>query len=462
MNISFSNRDAVSGILKIQVIKEDYIEQVEAGLRDYRRKVDLPGFRKGMAPKGMINKIYGKHVLVEEINKLVSDNLFKYIQEHKLDIVGEPLPNKTEQKEISFDGEGDFEFYFDLALSPDIHVELTKDDKLTYYQVEIDDSMIDEQIKLYQNTFGTYEFNAEDVEEKDVVNGIVHELENGIPKEGGLVVTETVVIPQYIRDEEEKHKFIGAKKGSVLVFNPRKAYAGEEDKISIFLKVEKADAAAFTADCSFEIEEITRYKAAALDRELFDRVLGENVVSDENTFRKKVREFISEQYAPRSDSRFLSDIRTLLLSKAINVVFADDILKRWLLERDEPPLVTEDNIEEEYPKIAETLKFQLIRDSFIEKNEIKVENEDIFEVTRRIVKANLVRHGMYSVNDDLVLEYMKNFQKDETTMRNIITQAMENKFMDWLKGVITLDIQHVTPNEFLELVQAEEPAQSAQ
>jgi trigger factor len=459
MNISFSNRDAVSGILKIEVIKEDYIEQVEAGLRDFRRKADLPGFRKGMAPKGMISKIYGKHVLAEEVNKLVSDNLFKYIRDNKLDIMGDPLPNKTEQKEVVFDGNENFEFCFDLALSPDIHVELTKNDKLTYYQVKIDDSMVDEQIKLYRDSFGAYDSNTEDVEEKDMVSGVVRELRNGVPKEGGLVVSDAVLIPQYIKDEEEKLKFIGAKKGSVLIFNPHKAYEGAEDKLSILLKVEKADAAAFTADFSFEIEEITRYKEAELDQKLFDHVLGENVVTDENTFRKKVKESMCEQYTSRSDSKFLSDTRALLLSKAHDVVFADDILKRWLLTRNEDAQMTEDNIEEYYPQLVEDLKFQLIKKSLIAENDIKVENEDIFEVSRRVVRANFARLGMFFVRDDVVLECMKNFQKNEDTMRDIVTQATENKLVDWLKSVIVLDIQNVAPEEFLEIMQGEELTQ---
>jgi trigger factor len=460
MNISFSNRDAVSGVLKIEVIKEDYIERVETSLRDYRRKADIPGFRRGMAPQGMISKIYRRRVLAEEINKLVFDNLFKYIRENKIDILGEPLPNETERKEVDFGRQENFEFFFDLALQPDIHVELTKDDKLTYYQVQIDDSMVDEQIQLHRSSFGEYNFNAEDVEENDMISGVVRELENGVPKEGGLVVAGAVLVPHYIKDEEEKHKFIGAKKGFDLIFNPHKAYAGSEEEIAIFLKVEETDVAAFTADFSFEIEEITRYKEADLNQKLFDRVLGENVVTDEDTFREKLKESLYEQYTPRSESKFLSDARALLISQVDGIVFADDILKRWLLmRRDEDMQVTEDNIEECYPKILDDLKFQLVKNSLIKKNEIKVENEDIFAVSRRIVKANFARFGMTFVGDDVVSEYMRDFQKNENTMKNIIDKAKENKLMDWLKDVITLDIQNVTPEKFLKLVQDEEPVQ---
>jgi trigger factor len=458
MNISFSHRDAVCGILKIEVVKEDYTEQVETSLRDFRRKANIPGFRKGMVPKGMISKIYGKHVLTEEVTKLVLENLSQYIQENKIEVLGEPLPSKTEQKENDFDRQENFEFCFDIAFSPEIHIELTKEDKLTYYQAEIDDRIVEEQIESYRNTFGVYRPDTGNAEENDLIKGIARELENGEPKEEGLVVEDAVLMPLYIKDEEEKHKFIGAKKGSTLIFNPYKAYAGAKKEIAAFLKIEKVEESALTNDFSFEVDEITRFKKAELNQELFNRVLGEEAaVTDENTFREKIKESIYEQYIPQSDFKFLSDIRTLLITKTSDMVLADDILRRWLLMREEGSRMTENDIKERYPKMAEGLKYQLIRDSLIKENEIKVESEDVYAVCRKIVKSNYARFGMFFVAEEILSDHVKDFLKDEKALRNAVEKALEHKFIDWVKGVVTLDIQDISPEKFAELLQEEEP-----
>ena len=226
MNVSLKNNDAVSGIVKLEIVKADYADQVDKSLRSLRQKANVPGFRKGMVPMGMVKKMYGKHVLVEEINKLVSENLFKYIRENDLHILGEPMPNETEQKPLDFDKEEDFEFCFDVALAPEINIELSKNDKLPFYQVAIDEEMLNNQVNAYRSNFGSYD-KVDEVEEKDMVKGTVAELENGAPKEGGIVVEDAVLMPMYIKDEEEKAKFIGAKVNAVVVFNPNKVYSRE-------------------------------------------------------------------------------------------------------------------------------------------------------------------------------------------------------------------------------------------
>jgi trigger factor len=218
MNVSLKNIDAVSGIVKVEIVKADYADKVEKGLRNFRQKANVPGFRKGMVPMGMVKKMYGKSVLAEEVNKLVSEGLFGFIREKELNVLGEPLPNETEQKEINFDLQEDFEFCFDVALAPEINVELSKEDTLPYYQIAVTSEMVEKQIESYRANFGNYD-KVEEVEEKDMVKGLVVELENGEPKAGGLVVENAVIMPLYIKDAEEKAKFMGAKNNSVVVFN---------------------------------------------------------------------------------------------------------------------------------------------------------------------------------------------------------------------------------------------------
>lgn len=448
MNVSLKNNDAVSGIVKLEIGKADYADQVEKSLRSFRQKANVPGFRKGMVPMSMVKKMYGKHVLIEEVNKLVSENLFKYIRENNLNILGEPLPNQTEQKEINFDKDEDFEFCFDVALAPEIHIELSKNDKMPYYEVKIDDEMLNKQVDAYRSNFGSYDA-AEEVEEKDMIKGTVAELENGSPKEGGIVVEDAVLMPMYIKDEEEKAKFIGANKNSVIVFNPNKAYEGAEAEIASFLKIDKEKVAETTGDFSFEIKEITRHKDADLNQELFDKVFGEGIVTSEEEFKNKIKEALAEQFAPQSNFKFLTDAREILVEKVGELSFADDLLKRWLLMANEKN--TKESIEADYPQIVADLKYHLIKESLVKKNNLKVEDADIEDFAKRVAKAQFAQYGMLSVPEDVLDNYAKDMLKNKQTLQNIIDRAVEEKLAGWLKEQVELDVKEVSADEFNKL-----------
>ncbi|MCD7935405.1 MAG: trigger factor [Tannerellaceae bacterium] len=449
MNISLTNNDAVSGILKMEIVKADYAGQVEKSLRSFRQKANIPGFRKGMVPMGMIKKMYGKHVTAEEVNKVVSENLYKYIRENQLNILGEPLPNETEQKEIDFDTDENFDFYFDIALAPEINVTLNKKDKLSYYQVLVDDDMLEKQINSYKANYGSYD-TVEDVEEKDLVKGTLAELdENGQVKEGGIVVEDAVLMPMYMKDEEERTKFLGAKVNSVIVFNPNKAYEGSEAELASFLKVEKDQVAGITGDFSFEIKESTRHKEAELNQELFDKVFEEGTVTSEEEFKNKIKEQLAEQFEPQSNYKFLTDARQLLVKKAGDLQFADAFLKRWLLLSDEKK--TPEQVEEEYPKIIEDLTYHLIKESIVKKNEFKVEDADIEEFAKKVAKSQFAQYGMMSVPADVLDNYAKDMLKNKETLQNIIDRVVEEKLASWLKEQVKLDVKEVTTEEFNKL-----------
>ena len=448
MNVSLKNIDATKGIVKLEIVPADYAEKVEKSLRSFRQKANVPGFRKGMVPMGMVKKMYGKHVLVEEINKLVSENLYNYIRENKLNILGEPLPNETEQKEINFDTQDEFEFCFDVAFAPEIKIALSKNDKVPYYQVVIDDEMVGKQIESYQANYGAYD-EVEDVEEKDLIKGTVAELENGAPKEGGIVVEDAVLMPMYIKDEAEKAKFIGAKKNAVVIFNPNKAYEGAESEISSFLKVDKSAVAGITGDFSFEIKEVTRHKSAEVNQELFDKVFGEGTVTSEEEFKNKIREAILEQFTPQSDFKFLTDTRDLLVEKAGELSFAEDLLKRWLLVANEKN--TKEKIDEEYPQIINDLKYHLIKEALVKENNLKVEDADIENFAKRVAKAQFAQYGMLSVPEDVLSNYAKDMLKNKQTLQNIIDRAVEEKLAEWLKGQVELDTKTMTVEEFNKL-----------
>lgn len=448
MNVSLKNTDAVNGVITVAIEKADYAEKVDKGLRNFRQKANIPGFRKGMVPMGMVKKMYGKSVLAEEVNKLVSENLFGYIRENKLNVLGEPLPSLTEQKEIDFDTQEDFEFVFDVALAPEVNVQLSKDDTLPYYRIAIDDETVDTQVKAYQAQMGTYE-KAETVEAKDMVKGTLAELENGMPKEGGLVVEGAVLMPEYLKNEEEKNKFVGAAVNTVVTFNPTRAYEGADVEVASLLKINKDEAANYTGDFTFEIAEITRHKEAELNAELFEKVFGENAVATEEEFRNKIKEALAEQTVPESNFKFMDDARASLMAKAGDVTFPDAFLKRWLKVSDEKK--TDEDIEATYPKIIDDLKFHLIKEKLVQDNGIKVEEEDMNAFARRVAKSQFAQYGMMSVPDDVLDRYAKDMLKNQDTARNILDRVVEEKLTDYLKGTVTIDEKTVSLDEFRKL-----------
>ena len=426
MNVSLINNDSVRGIIKLEIVKSDYEAAVDKSLRSFRQKANVPGFRKGMVPMGMVKKMYGKQALLEEVNRLVSDNLFKYIRENNLNILGEPMASEVEPSAVDFDKDENFVFNFDVALAPEIKINLSKEDVLPYYEVKIDE-----------------------VEEKDLVKGTVAELENGSPKEGGVVVENAVLMPMYIKDEAEKAKFIGAKVNTVVVFNPDKAYEGAEAEIASFLHVGKDKVAELTGDFSFEIKEISRHKNAELNQELYDKVFGENVVTSEEEFKDKIREALAEQFTPQSDFKFLSDAREVLVKKAGELKFADDILKRWLLVANEKN--TAESIEKEYSHIIEDLTYHLIKESLVKANGLKVEDADLENFAKRVAKAQFAQYGMLSVPEDVLDNYSKEMLKNKQTLQNILDRAVEEKLAEWLKGQVTVDKKEVSAEEFAKL-----------
>lgn len=445
MNVSFNNKDAASGILKVEIEQKDYAEPMKKNLQQLRQKVNMPGFRKGMVPMGIVQKLYGRQVMAEEVNKLVSDQLLSYLREQDIKILGEPIPNETEQKTIDFEVDTDFEFCFDIALAPEMEVKLTKKDKLTDYRIKVDDELIDKQVESYCKNYGSFD-QADKVEAEDMVKGILAELEDGAPKESGILVEDAVLMPSYMKGKMEQKKFIGAKLGDKFVFNPYKAYKGAEAELASLLKIEKDAVKEMKSDFTFEIQEITRHKPAELNQELFDRIFGPDAVKSEAEFREKVKEGLAEQFAPETEYKFSRDVRDLLMQKTNDVTFADDILKRWLLISNEK--TTAEAVEEDYPKVVEDLKYHLAKEYLVKAHDIKVENEDVEALAKRVAKSQFAQYGMLSVPDDVLANYAKDMLKKEETLNNLVNRVIEEKVSDLVKKTATVAEKEVTAEEF--------------
>lgn len=444
MNIAKKEIDQNNAVVTIRVEKADYSEKVDKTLRDYRKKANIPGFRPGMVPMNLLKKMYGKSIQAEEVNKLVSEGLYDYIRENNLNILGEPLPSETEQQEIDFDTQEDFEFVFDIALAPEFEINLTQKDKITYYNIAVSDEMIDNQVKSYTGRYGKY-MQEEVVEEKDMVKGNLFEIKDGKINEEGIHVEDAVLTPSYMKDEEQKKLFVGAKKGDVIVFNPKKAFENEAE-VSSLLKVSKEEAANIDSDCQITIEGITRYQEAEVNQELFDKVYGEGVVKSEEEFRNKIQENIQETLQTDSEYKFALDAREALLKKLSDVTFPDAFLKRWLLSAN--PDLTSEKLEEDYPKMIEDLKWHLLKDKLAKANDVKVEPAEVEEYAKKVARAQFAQYGMIGIEDDILTNYAQDMLKKEDTIKNIVDKVAEDKVLEAVKKAVKLTNKDISIEDF--------------
>lgn len=447
MNVSQENTSKVSALIKIDIVKADYEEKVEKALRTYRQKANIPGFRKGMAPMGMIKKMVGKSILLEEINKLVSESLYNYIKDNKMNILGEPLPSES-QAEIDFDKQEDFTFLFDVALAPEIDITLTDKDKIDYYHIDIDDDMVAKQKEALCSRFGVQQ-PVEEASEKDIVKGQFVELdENNAPKEGGISV-ESLLTPAYLKDEAEKNKFVGKKVGDKVVFNPSVACGGNDTEIAAMLHIGKDKSADVKSNFEVEITSILGFKPAEVGQELYDNAFGKDTVKSEEEFTAKIREMLTSQLQPESDYKFALDARTALEAKVGEVELPDNLLKRWLVVTGENR--TAESVEEEYPKMVPDLKWQLIKEEIVKKYEIKVDDADMLEMAKKATRAQFAQYGMANVPDDLLEKYASDMLKDKKIVSNIAERATEEKIIETIKSHVSLNEKNISVEDFYKM-----------
>ena len=448
MSVSFKNIDAVSALLKVKIEKNDYEELLNVNLRKIRQKVNMPGFRQGMVPLGLVKKMYGKQALVEEINRLLPEQINVYMRDNQVRILGEPMPNETEQKKIDFDVDTDFEFCYDIALSPVIDVQLTKADSLKSYKIIVDDEAVNKQIDSYRKSFGSQEM-SDNVEIEDLVKGTLVEQEEKAPKVNGIVIEDAVLMPSYMKGKMEQKKFIGAQPGNSVVFNPYKAYKGAETELSSLLRIEKSAVKTMKSDYSFEIKEISRNKPAELNQEFFDNICGKDAAKSEAEMRDNIKESITRQYASIVENKTNKDIRDLLIKKA-DVTFADDILKRWLLASNEN--LTKEKVEEDFSRMIEDLKYHLVKEKIVSEHEISVTNQDVEAMAQLIIRAQYAQYGIYSISNDNMVAHVKELLNDKNTMNNLTDRVLDEKLFVLVKQLITLDEKEATLDEYSKII----------
>ena len=451
MKITFDCPDKINGVLTMTVEPADYQEKVEKTLKDYRKKAQVPGFRPGQVPMGMIKRQYGTAVKVEEVNRLISEKLYGYIQENKIQMLGEPLPNQEKQKPQDFEQEGALEFVFDIAVAPEMKAELSDKDKITYYDIKVDDKLVDDQVQMYASQAGEFK-EAETFSGNDTLTGELRELDKkGSTKADGLANEAAMIMPAYIKDEKQRKLFDGAKKGDVITFNPKKAYPDNDAEVAALLKVQKDDVKDLKSDFSYQINEIRHFQPAEVNQQLFDRVFGEGTVKDEKAFREKIAETLKPQLEGNSDYKFMLDVRQYVEKKVGDVTFPEALLKRVMLQNNQDKGA--DYVEKNFEGSIKELKWHLIKEQLVAANEIKVEDADIKAVAKDAIRQQFAQYGMSNVPDDVLENYAAEQMKKRENVEGFVDRAVEQKLVEKLKTVVKLTKKAVSLADFNKLMQ---------
>lgn len=451
MNIEKEQIDDLNAVVHLTIEKDDYEPRVDTVLKDYRKKVNMPGFRPGKVPASLVKKMYGKAVLVDEINKLVSENLSSYITDNKLDILGEPLPSEKQQT-IDFDNDEQFKFSFDLGLTPEVEVKLTKREKLPYYKIEVTEDMLEGQKKNVTSRFGSTE-PREEAGEKSMLKGDFVQLDkNGEPLENGITAEDAVMSTAIIKTDKEKKKIVGAKVGDEIVFEPKKAFPNDTE-ISYLLKVSKEEAAAITGKFKFTVKEITEYIDPELNQELFDKVFGPGKVTSEEEFTAQVKEDLENTLEMESEYKFSMDAKEKLMGK-MDLNLPEQFLKRWIKatnQNKEEQDFTDEQIDQEMPKFLEDLKWQIIRNQLIKENELKVEQQDIIDFAKKSARLQFMQYGLNNVPEEHLESYAMDMLKNEDQQRSMAEGAINDKVMDFVKEAVKVEDKEVSRDEFNKL-----------
>ena len=440
MEFTLKNQDATSARLVVNIQEADYSALVEKQLKNFRQKANVPGFRPGMVPMGLIKKQYGTAVKAEEINKLLQTKIFEYIRENKVDMLGEPLPIEEQQAGINMAADKDFTFEFEIALAPKFDAVLDKNDTLAYYRIEPTKEMIDGQANAFAQRCGEYK-QVEAYENGDMLKGTLAEV-----AEDGVVVREAVMMPAYMKNDDQKALFAGAKVNDVVTFNPSVAFDGNEAELSSLLKVEKNEVAAHAGEFTFTISEITRFVASEINQNVFDAAFGKDVVKSEEEFRAKIAEQFASRFEVDSDYKLLMDVRAYLMEKVGKLEFNESILRR-IMDMNQAE-GAETVSEEDFQKSLKELSWHLVKEQLAKKFEIKIDDNDVLAVAKDATRDQFAQYGMANVPEDLLENYAKEMLKQDKTREALINRAVDVKLIQSIKGVVTLNEETVSVEDF--------------
>ena len=444
MNIQFEAPDKVNGLMTITMETADYQPEVEKTLKDYRKRAQIPGFRPGQAPMGMIKRQFGTSVKVDVVNKLLGEKLYGYVQDNKIHMLGEPLPSE-QQAQLDFESDQPLVFKFDIAVAPEFEAKLSGKDKVPFYNITVDDKLIDQQVEMYQSRAGHYDkVEAFDAEQRDMLKGDLREVN------GTIEVADAVLMPQYMKVEDQKKLFEGAKLGDIITWNPRKAYPESDVEVSSLLKIQKDEVKDHEGDFTFQITEISRFVKAEIGKELFDQTFGEGTVKDEKEFRQKIADQISQQFKADSDYKFLLDVRAHMEKKVGKLEFPEAILKRVMLQNNKDKGA--DFVEKNFEASIKELAWHLIKEQLVSAQGIKIEDADLKETAKEAARAQFAQYGMSNVPDEYLENYAQEMLKKRETVDGLVDRAVDVKLTAALKSVVKLDEKEISLEDFQKML----------
>ena len=447
MNISLENTDKLNAVLNVKVGQEDYEERVDKVLKDYRRKARVDGFRPGMVPMGMIKKMYYTPVLVDEVNKLVSESIFDYLNKNHVHILGEPLPHQKEEQHIDFRNDKEFEFKFDLGLAPEIDLEVTAKDKIPYYKIKVDKSQRDEYKESLLQRFG--EFKAvKKAGDKELIKGTLVKVDKeGNEVENGIRVEQVSMSLEMMKDDDQRVLFSGASGGDEVVFNVKKAYPNDTELASL-LRMDKTEVAMLEGTFKCKIDEVLKYEKAKPGKEFYEKVYGEEAVKNEEEFNQRVSEEIALNYEQESEYRFTVDARAALIKKA-KIELPAEFLKRWMVETNEQ--ITEEQVEEDFEKYEDEFRWQLIKESLLKQQDIKVTEQEALEAAKGMALNQYMQYGLSNVPDDYLENYARELMSKPEDARKFYEQKGEEKLISYIKSTVKLEEKEVSSEKFRKL-----------
>ena len=453
MNITFEAPDKVNGLMTITLENADYQGEVDKTLKDYRKRANVPGFRPGQTPMSLIKRQYGTAVKVDTVNKMLGEKLYEYVRENKIQMLGEPLPSE-QQEPIDFEGDKPLTFMFDIAVAPEFKAELTGRDKIDYYNITVDDKLIDQQVDMYQSRAGQYEkVEKYDAEQRDMLKGDLRELdEKGNAKEGGIEVADAVLMPQYMKVDDQKKLFDGCKLGDVITWNPRKAYPESDVEVSSLLKIEKDQVAEHTGDFTYQITEISRFVKAEVNQQLFDQTFGEGTVKDEKEFRQRISDMISQQFKADSDYKFLLDVRAHMENKVGKLEFPEALLKRVMKQNNKDRKDVDDFVDKNFDASIKELGWHLIKEQLVAAQNIKVEDDDLKAVAKEAARAQFAQYGMSNIPDEYLDNYAQEMLKKRENVDGLVDRAVDVKLTAALKQVVKLNEKDITLDAFQKML----------
>ena len=448
MKITFENPDKINGLMTITIEEADFKDSVAKQLKDYAKKANIAGFRPGQVPVGMIQRQYGASIKADVINNLLGKALNDYIKENNINMLGNPLPNEN-QKPVELEKDAPYTFVFDIAVAPEFKAELTGRDKVPYYEINVDDEMIDSQVNMFASRAGNYE-KVDAYEENDMLKGELQQLDkNGTPMEGGIKVEAAIMMPHYIKVDKQRKLFAKAKVGDVITFNPRKAYPENDTELAGLLKIDREIAKDVVSDFSYKIAEITRFKKHEVNQELFDQVYGNGTVKNEKQFREMIAGGLKGQLQIDSDFRFLQDVRKHMEKKVGKLVYPDALMKRIMLSNNKDK--DEKFVEENYEGSIKELTWRLIKGRLVEAQKIKIEDSDVKEAAKEAARMQFAQYGMSNVPEEYLANYASEMLKKQENVDGLIDRAIDVKLTTALKAVVKLNTQTVSMEEFNKL-----------